>query len=577
MCKFKYSIIVSFLGLFALGTLTYAQTDYHLAFLEDAYEKHRFCEVPLRELKNKNVVEMLQRLKAQFPEIFHYEEIGRSVEERPIFLVRLGTGPARILLWSQMHGDEPTATAALIDVFNYLVKNRDETFVKEILEKTTVLAVPMLNPDGAEKFQRRNAQGLDINRDARDLQSPEGKILFDLKETYRPDFGFNLHDQNARRTVGKTNKLAAFALMAPPYDAADNDNPVRLRAKQIVSVIHQALGPYLYGHISKYDAEYMPRSFGDSMQNWGVSTVLVESGGWYEDRDEFLQKMNFIALIASFHAIATGSYGRANPAVYDVLAENDKNIYDLLIRDVEVFDGTGIPPFRADIGINYDSKKIGTIADMGDLDIFAAKDTLDGTGFYLAPGFIGVLHEEPFSSEDFVKRLKDMFQKGYTTILISSVMNQLDHLEEAIQKLNFPANFGGLLYLKNNSKSSGDILQILNLLSEGMMGVLGQERDSVITRYSSKPVIPVSKVNLSSSLGKLSSEGIKYLTSDQASQWKIPKRGKIRRGQIADLILFSKNVPSIPIIHTVFLKGHPVWQKGKWVSNSIRGECWFPK
>jgi hypothetical protein len=29
-----------------------------------------------------------------------------------------------VLLWSQMHGDEPTATSALFDVFEYLIRHR---------------------------------------------------------------------------------------------------------------------------------------------------------------------------------------------------------------------------------------------------------------------------------------------------------------------------------------------------------------------------------------------------------------------------------------------------------------------
>jgi len=50
----------------------------------------------------------------------------------------------------------------------------------------------------------------------------------------------------------------------------------------------------------------MPRAFGDAMQNWGVSTVLIEAGGWYENRNDFLQKMNFIGITTALHAIATG-------------------------------------------------------------------------------------------------------------------------------------------------------------------------------------------------------------------------------------------------------------------------------
>ena len=48
----------------------------------------------------------------------------------------------------------------------------------------------MLNPDGAEKFTRENAQQIDINRDAVAQQTPEGKLLYELKNKINPHFVF---------------------------------------------------------------------------------------------------------------------------------------------------------------------------------------------------------------------------------------------------------------------------------------------------------------------------------------------------------------------------------------------------
>src|SRR5690606_25450752 len=83
--------------------------------------------------------------------------VGRSREGRPLHLVRFGDGPATVLLWSQMHGDESTASMALADIFAYFAAAPSEPRVRRLAERLTVLFIPMLNPDGAERFQRRNA------------------------------------------------------------------------------------------------------------------------------------------------------------------------------------------------------------------------------------------------------------------------------------------------------------------------------------------------------------------------------------------------------------------------------------
>ena len=566
--------------LIALTNLS-SQTDFNYSFLADEYENFRYSKIPARSLRIEHVEKMLNNLKDQFPDVFHFESIGQSVQKRPVYLVRLGKGPTKILLWSQMHGDEPTATAALFDVFYYLMKNRDGAFVRDILEKTTLLAVPMLNPDGAEKFIRRNAQGLDVNRDARDRQSPEGRILFHLKETYKPEFGFNLHDQNARMTVGKTQKLAALALMAPPFDSGNNDNPVRIRAKKIVSVIYQALGPHLYGHISKYNADYMPRSFGDSMQNWGVSTVLIESGGWTRNRYTFLQKMNFIALVASFHAIASGSYEQANPALYDSLPENGRSLYDLLIQNVTVIDGTGIPPFRTDVAVNFDAKYIGRIADMGDLDIYTAKEVIQGEDYCLTPGFIGVLHDVKMDARILDKPMMNMMEKGFTTLLICTpleYMNRKIQLNDSLALDSYPGNLGELVYVDKALSSPIDTLQVLKYAGGNIIGIMGDgnmlQRED-FAKYTKKPTVLMSDIHIEKALHSVDAQQIKRFTMDQSERLKIPQRGKIRIGQIADMVFFVQSPPSKQSVHTVFIAGHPVWRDGSWLDAPVKGERWI--
>src|SRR5690606_28483801 len=49
--------------------------------------------------------------------ILGVRQIGESVQGRAIYELEYGQGDKKVMLWSQMHGDEPTATMALFDLF----------------------------------------------------------------------------------------------------------------------------------------------------------------------------------------------------------------------------------------------------------------------------------------------------------------------------------------------------------------------------------------------------------------------------------------------------------------------------
>jgi beta-lactamase class A len=314
-------------------------------------------------------------------------EVGRSVEGRAIRLLKWGDGPTRVLLWSQMHGDESTATMALADLVRYLHEARGEARARRWAERLTILVMPMLNPDGAERFVRHNAVGIDINRDARALATPEGRALKEVHDRFRPDFGFNLHDQNPRTRVGAGPATAAIALLAPPFDSTRAVDDVRRRAMHVAAVFRDAVEPLVGGRITQYDDAFNPRAFGDLTTQWGTSTVLVESGGWRRDpQKQFLRTVNFVGLVAALDAIAEDRWADADVRRYTGLPRNGRALNDLLIRGGAIV-LPGATPVAADVVIDYEDeggRRVGArIVEVGDLAGTEAHDTIDATGLFL--------------------------------------------------------------------------------------------------------------------------------------------------------------------------------------------------
>ncbi len=313
---------------------------------------------------------------------------GESAEGRRIHHLTYGSGPVQVLLWSQMHGNESTASMSLADIIRFFDEASDTPLARRIAEGATVHMIPMLNPDGAERFQRRNAQGIDVNRDARRLQTPEGQVLKAVRDQVEPDFGFNLHDQSAAVRVGTSDRGVAIALLAPAFNEARDVDEKRHRAMQVASLLIEAMAPLVGDHIAKYDDTYNPRAFGDLMGAWGASTVLIESGAWEGDpQKQHLRRTNFVGIVQALDAIATGRFAEYDAAVYENLEYNGRRVADLLIRGGTIA-VPGLPPLAADLVVNYDLpllQREGVIADIGDMGTTQAQDTLDVSGLYLIP------------------------------------------------------------------------------------------------------------------------------------------------------------------------------------------------
>ena len=357
------------------GTYLDLYDEVRLRGLEDRrFDQERYWEVV------GPVVESSDRLRVR--------AVGESAEGRPLRTISFGQGPVSVFLWSQMHGDESTATMALADVYALVAEKPNHRVVRAILEGLTVHTLPMLNPDGAQRFQRRNAQGIDINRDARALATPEGRVLKAVRDEVEPSVGFNLHDQGIGTRVGNTDRGVAIALLSPPFDHSRAINDVRLRAMEIMGVMVESMEPLVGNHLAKYDDTFNPRAFGDLITQWGTSTILVESGGWEDDpQKQYLRKVNFVALLAALESIATGSYEGVGTDAYQALPSNGRRIGDLLITGGTVVI-PGLPPFRADLLVNYEKPLLeedGTFAEIGDLAEVEARDTLSLDGMYIHP------------------------------------------------------------------------------------------------------------------------------------------------------------------------------------------------
>ncbi|MBB1149923.1 MULTISPECIES: M14 metallopeptidase family protein [unclassified Myroides] len=283
-----------------------------------------------RYITNEKIEQFLTNLK----HYFKIEVVGKSVENRPIFSVEFGCGKTKILMWSQMHGNESTTTKAVLDLLHYL----NELTAEEVTDwqaKFTLTILPILNPDGAFYYTRANANQVDLNRDSVELTQPESKVLRRMLEEIQPDFAFNLHDQRSIFGVGDTGKAAAISFLAPAFNEERTINETRKRAIQIIEAMNEAVQKVAPGHVGRFDDSFNRNCIGDYAQAMGIPTILIEAGHLGTDyQRENTRELTCISLLRALHTIANHTYSTYSMQSYFSLPENTKSFNDVELRSV---------------------------------------------------------------------------------------------------------------------------------------------------------------------------------------------------------------------------------------------------
>ena len=166
--------------------------------------------------------------------------LGRSTLGRPLDALVVGPPRAalRMLVIAGQHGDEPRGRAA---ARRWMAGAAADARSGGPIGGVGRAAILDANPDGSSSGSRRNAQGLDLNRDHLVLAAPETRAMHAFVRRYRPHLIVDVHDYPARRRylvangwtidpdvqlAGPTNPAIRTAL--DPADLEDLLNRLRL-------------------------------------------------------------------------------------------------------------------------------------------------------------------------------------------------------------------------------------------------------------------------------------------------------------------------------------------------------------
>ena len=343
--------------------------------LQTTYQTYFKAPLQGRYITLKHIEPLLKNNSA-----FEIFRIGFSEKGKEIPVLKFGAGTKRVLMWSQMHGNESTTTKAVFDFLQCLdQKAVFQKAIHQFLNNYTVYLVPILNPDGAEMYTRVNANEVDLNRDAKNLTQKESVLLNTLFKDIQPELCLNLHDQ--RSIFGlETNKPATVSFLSPSANKERSITNARKKAMCHIVNMQRMLEKYIPGQVGRYDDTYNENCVGDSFTTAGVPTILFEAGHFPGDyQREKTREFIFYALLNLFGILSSETDKQIDYQDYFSIPENQKNYRDVILYNVKANDGKLVS-----IGIQFEEtlkndtiEFIPVIKEVGDVSSYLAHKKID--------------------------------------------------------------------------------------------------------------------------------------------------------------------------------------------------------
>lgn len=265
---------------------------------------------------------------------------------RQIPAVQIGTGPKKMMIITQQHGDEFVTTEGALNLIQTLAASSTEA--KMIREKITLVVMPRVNVDGFDatttgnpwrynvdptatgNFSSRN-RGYDINRyhpmglteNPYDLSQPnpvtEALAVRNLFEDYgRPEVFMDMHHQGTY--IDPNGDMVTASTLWPT--AVGVDPGVVTRAKKVVSTLYTKLEQYGYAHVTRYPGDQYPGIARNRYGLLGTAAVLVELRGSQEQKSRgYIAKTGYHAMMSVVEALATGQLEQADPTIAEQMPD----------------------------------------------------------------------------------------------------------------------------------------------------------------------------------------------------------------------------------------------------------------
>lgn len=277
-----------------------------------------------RRYNHEELLTELERIERSSRGSVSTEIVGESVEGRGIPVASVGDGDMDVFIGTEQHGDEPTGTSAAVEILRNLGSGGNNT--STIRDELTVHMMLMVNPDGAERDQRVNAEGVDPNRNhdyepgSEDNPSPESQAMIDAVDEIDPLWVADLHTQTGDYIDDDGNSVTASNYW--PIASGVSEDTQNL-SKQMNWVMYDEVSQHGYANISQYPGGTNPAIARNAYGLQDRGSVLLEATGQADDRGPRMEGMMIRLMNEEVRTLLEGT---ADGSLFDIDPDNAEEI-----------------------------------------------------------------------------------------------------------------------------------------------------------------------------------------------------------------------------------------------------------